>query len=459
MSFPRYEAYKDSGVEWLGEVPEHWRVSKLKFLTKQIVDGAHFTPTYIDNGIPFLRVTDIQNASLDTDEFKFIPKNEHEELIKRCKPEKGDLLLSKNGTIGIPRLIDWDWEFSIFVSLCLIKFVTALDARYAYFFFLSHQIKEQINSQIKQSTVINLHLDKIENFIFPLPFLEEQAQIAHFLDHETARIDALIAEQERLIELLKEKRQAVISHAVTKGLDPTAPMRDSGVEWLGEVPEHWRVCRVKNVASFITSGPRGWSDYIDDSATDIFLQSGDLDDQLNVNFKNAKRISSPEGAEGVRTRIYDGDVLVCITGANTGRVAVINSVDETAYINQHLGLIRPIASKCYSRYLGYSLAAAVCQTYFGVEQYGLKVGLSLTDLSEAPLALPPLSEQVQLIEQVESAIARLDRLEIDAERTILLLKERRAALISAAVTGKIDVRDWKAPTSASPAATLEVVHG
>lgn len=285
----------------------------------------------------------------------------------------------------------------------------------------------------------------------PIPSAEEQIQISSFLDRETARIDALIAEQERLIELLKEKRQAVISHAVTKGLDPTAPMKDSGVEWLGEVPDHWTTCRVKNVASFITSGPRGWSDYIDDSATDMFLQSGDLDDQLNVNFKNAKRISSPEGAEGIRTRIYNGDVLVCITGANTGRVAVIDSVDETAYVNQHLGLIRSIASKCYSRYLGYSLTSAACQKYFGVEQYGLKVGLSLTDLSESPLALPPLSEQIRLIKQVESAIAKLDKLETDAGRTISLLQERRSALISAAVTGKIDVRNWQAPTSASPA--------
>lgn len=117
---------KDSGVEWLGEVPEHWVPSRLKYHTRQIVDGAHFTPTYTEIGIPFLRVTDIQDESINFDNIKFIPEHEHKELIKRCKPESGDLLLSKNGTIGVPKLITWNWEFSIFVSLCLIKFKETL---------------------------------------------------------------------------------------------------------------------------------------------------------------------------------------------------------------------------------------------------------------------------------------------------------------------------------------------
>ena len=114
----RYERYKDSGIPWLGEVPEHWEVKRLKFLTNKIVDGAHFTPTYVNEGVPFLRVTDIQEKNIDMEKIKYIPLEEHQELIKRCNPQKGDLLLSKNGTIGISKKIDWNWEFSIFVSLC-----------------------------------------------------------------------------------------------------------------------------------------------------------------------------------------------------------------------------------------------------------------------------------------------------------------------------------------------------
>src|SRR5476651_1710075 len=113
---------KDSGVEWLGEVPEHWGATRLSHLTRKIVDGAHFTPTYVDDGIPFLRVTDISSPGIDLSQIKRIPLSEHQQLSLRCNPEKGDLLLSKNGTIGVPRVVSWDWEFSIFVSLCLIKF-------------------------------------------------------------------------------------------------------------------------------------------------------------------------------------------------------------------------------------------------------------------------------------------------------------------------------------------------
>lgn len=297
---------------------------------------------------------------------------------------------------------------------------------------------------------LRLYPESFGRLFSVIPPACEQTQIARFLDHETARIDALIEEQQRLIELLKEKRQAVISHAVTKGLDPTVPMKDSGVEWLGEVPAHWVVSRVKNVVSFITSGSRGWSDYIDESGEDIFLQSGDMDNRLNVLFDKAKRITTPEGAEGVRTRVREGDVFVCITGANTGRVAVVKELPGISYVNQHLGLLRPQVFSCDSRYLGYALSSTNCQTYFSVEQYGLKEGLSLTDLAEAPIMVPTIAEQVALVNSIEEQLSNLDRLSVDAERAVELLTERRSALISAAVTGKIDVRDWRPPVSTQP---------
>ena len=139
-----YPEYKDSGAKWLGSIPGHWQTSKLKYLTKQIVDGAHFTPTCVSEGVPFLRVTDVQSKVIDKTEIKFIPQNEHDELIKRCQPQHGDLLLSKNGTIGVPKIVDWDWEFSVFVSLCLIKFTSELDVQFAYYFFLSHEIRNSL---------------------------------------------------------------------------------------------------------------------------------------------------------------------------------------------------------------------------------------------------------------------------------------------------------------------------
>lgn len=210
---------KDSGVEWLREVPEHWMPARLKYHTRQIVDGAHFTPTYTEKGVPFLRVTDIQDKYIDFDNIKFIPEYEHKELIKRCRPENGDLLLSKNGTIGIPKLIDWDWEFSIFVSLCLIKFKGTLTPAFSELFFKSHEIKEQVFGLIKKSTVINLHLDKIQNFWFCIPPLKEQYEIVNYLNEKIDTFECLIESAELTIRLAQERRTALISAAVTGKID------------------------------------------------------------------------------------------------------------------------------------------------------------------------------------------------------------------------------------------------
>jgi len=210
---------KDSGVEWLGKVPRHWKASKLKNYTTQIVDGAHFTPTYTETGVPFLRVTDVTSKTIDFNKIKYIPESEHKDLIKRCNPQKGDLLLSKNGTIGVPKVINWDYEFSIFVSLCLIKFKPELSSKYAFYVFKSYQIAEQINSGIKQSTVINLHLDKIENFYFSIPPIDEQNQIILELERKTLKLDTLINKATTAIELIKERKTALISAAVTGKID------------------------------------------------------------------------------------------------------------------------------------------------------------------------------------------------------------------------------------------------
>jgi type I restriction enzyme S subunit len=288
-----------------------------------------------------------------------------------------------------------------------------------------------------------INYSDIGNSFFFEPSQDEQTKIANFLDHETAKIDILIDKQQQLIKLLKEKRQAVISHAVTKGLNPAAPMKDSGVEWLGEVPEHWVTLRIKQIASFITSGPRGWSDFISEESEDIFLQSGDLNNELEILPHKAKKVIAPKGAEGVRTKLIEGDVVVCITGANTGRVAVVQNLTATTYINQHLSLIRPIEDKVDATFIGYALSSQGGRAYFDVTQYGLKEGLSLSNVAEAPLPLPPLNEQKNIVQDLHARLSAFSRINGVAESQVELLKERRTALISAAVTGKIDVRNWQ----------------
>ena len=185
---------KPSGVERIGEIPKDWSIMKVKYLTHQIIDGTHYTPEYQDSGIPFLRVTDIHNKTIDLTKVKYITAELHQELTQRCKPEKGNLLLSKNGTIGITRVIDWDFEFSIFVSLCLIKFRTETYSPYFFsYLFRSQVIDQQLKESSKTSTVTNLHLDKIRELFVVKPPLPAQTQIINFLDHKTKQIDKLIA--------------------------------------------------------------------------------------------------------------------------------------------------------------------------------------------------------------------------------------------------------------------------
>jgi type I restriction enzyme S subunit len=442
MSFPRYPAYKDSGVEWLGEVPEHWNViearREIAFLTSGSRGWAEY---YSDEGPIFLRIGNLTRDSihLDLEDIQRVSPPPGVEG-DRTQVLQGDVLFSITAYLGSVAVVPQDLERA-YVSqhVCLARLTSRrLIPEWLAYSVLSSTGKAYLESESCGGTKVQLSLDDIKSFPLPLPSLDEQLALTSLLDRETAKIDALIAEQQRLIELLQEKRQAVISHAMTKGLNPGAPMKDSGVEWLGEVPSHWEVARVKASSSFTTSGPRGWSERISEDGA-LFVQSGDLTDSLEVDFQSCKRVQIAEDAEASRTRLAPGDVVVCITGAKTGNVAVVEGLPEDAYVNQHLCLIRP-SNKVHPSFLGLLLKSRCGQTHFALAQYGLKQGLSLENVREAPVPCPPMQEQVQIVAYADEIRSRYLALEAESRGSIAMLKERRSALISAAVTGQIDVR-------------------
>lgn len=244
--------YKQSEV---GLIPNDWKIEKLDKLTSLIIDGTHHTPTYTTYGIPFLRVTDIQ-GELNHSEFKFVSDVEHAQLIRRCKPEKGDLLLSKNGTIGIPKVVSWDWEFSIFVSLALIKLnKKLLDVSYLNQFFKSNFLDLQLSQRAKQGTVTNLHLEEIRELLIPLPPTKvEQISIANVLSD----VDALICELEKLISKKQAIKTATMQQLLTgRTRLPQFALREDGSKKgykqseLGEIPEDWEVITLGASSSFI----------------------------------------------------------------------------------------------------------------------------------------------------------------------------------------------------------------
>lgn len=210
---------KTSRKDFIGEIPKHYKVNKLKHITTKVTDGVHFTPNYLnnpnENSIPFLRVTDVQVDKIDLNRTKFIDVNEHNELIKRCNPEKGDLLLSKNGTIGITKVVDWDWDFSIFVSLCLIKPDRQLNVDYLNYFFKSEIMDFQIKNGSKQITVTNLHLDKIREFYIVTPPLNEQIEIVKKLKAIEVKFKISFKNLKSQIKTLKAYRKSLIHECVT----------------------------------------------------------------------------------------------------------------------------------------------------------------------------------------------------------------------------------------------------
>jgi type I restriction enzyme S subunit len=447
VSFPAYPSYRESGVEWLGAVPSHWGVDRLKAsiidcrngVWGEEADGG-------DDDILCVRVADFDRTSLRVSlanpTQRRVTAREREDRLVR----PGDLLIEKSGG-GEKQPVGAVVLFEHPVAAVCSNFVARMrlaggmvPGYWLYVHAAAYTVRLTVGSINQTSGIQNLDQWRYFEERAPFPPASEQVAIAAFLDRETARIDALIQEQQRLIELLKEKRQAVISHAVTKGLDPTAPMKDSGVEWLGEVPAHWQLAPLKRDLAFLTSGSRGWADhYADDGA--LFIRIGNLTrDSIDLDLSDIQMVEVPTGSEGERTRVRPGDVLFSIT-AFLGSVAVIPDQMEEAYVSQHVALARPSNRYFLPDWIGYVTLSYLGKTQLEVGGYGgTKVQLSLGDIGDLLISAPPLAEQVTIVHALEGQLRRLSSLSCEAQIAVEILQERRSALISAAVTGKIDVR-------------------
>lgn len=283
-----------------------------------------------------------------------------------------------------------------------------------------------------------------------IPPLPEQTQIAAFLDHETAKIDALIAKQQRLIQLLEEKRQAVISHAMTKGLNADAPLRPSGINWLGDIPAHWIVTRIKHLATTISKGTTPSTvggDLVDEGVR--FLKAENIGKSVSVSSKPEFYITENMDEQISRSRLCENDVLVIIAGATTGLASVISKDFIPANTNQAVSFVRP-KTAVFAHFILNWLSTEFAQhiIWNGAVQ-AAQPNLSMETLGNIPIALPPEGEVQEILNSISSSSERFTNLLTNAQSAITLLKERRTALISAAVTGKIDVRDWAPPKSIS----------
>lgn len=446
MNYPRYPEYKPSGVEWLGKVPGHWEVKRLKWTIVGCFNGIWGDEADAgDDDILCVRVADFDRegfrVELTEPTIRSVTSRERRNRLL----QQGDLLLEKSGG-GELQPVGAVVQYQLDNPAVCSNFVARLavhedhDSRFLAYFH-SHLYQGRVNFRsIKQTTGIqNLDSDAYLSELIGLPPAKEQRAIAAFLDCETARIDALIEKKRRFIELLQEKRAALISRAVTHGLDPNVPLKDSGVEWLGQIPAHWDVMPLKRELSFVTSGSRGWAGHYSDEGK-TFIRIGNLTrDSIMLDLSDIQYVDVPDGTEGERTRIKDGDLLISIT-AYLGSVAVAPEKLGEAYVSQHVALARPTQNRAIPRWLGYVLLSFVGKAQLEMQGYGgTKVQLGLDDIRSLLVLIPKKNEQKKIVDYLDCEVAKVDGLRTKVESAIEKLKEYRTALIAAAVTGKIDV--------------------
>lgn len=446
MSAPAYPDYKSSGIDWLGDVPSGWRVGRIKdsvALAKNGVWGNE--PTGGTDDIWCVRVADFDRPTRTVRNDKNrtvrnVPASER----KGRELARGDLLLEKSGggeksPVGFVALFDYSDAAVCSNFVARVKLARGMfPAYWAYLHATTYAIRLTQRSIKQTSGIQNLDQWSYFNELVPYPSPREQQQIAEYLDAHTAKIDLLIGKQKRLIETLAERRQAVISHAVTKGLDPTAPMNDSGVSWLGLVPAHWKVIRVKRTTVLITDGAH-ISPETEDGVYD-FVSTRDVSAE-GIDFEGALKTSahSYEYLVNNGCRPAAGDVLFSKDGT-VGRTVVVEE-DRPFVVASSLIIVRPNRSIIDSYFLNYLFQAASLQEQVRsfVKGAGLP-RLSIANLLKIVGVTPPLSEQQKIVGFLDRETAQIDALSAKAREMIDVLKERRQALISAAVTGKIDVR-------------------
>ncbi|MEE2732507.1 MAG: restriction endonuclease subunit S [Pseudomonadota bacterium] len=450
-----YDNYKNTGVEFLNELPRHWIMSYLKRFC-DVTDGSHHSPSICEDGMPFVSVTDVGVNDINFEDSKKISLEDYDRLVREgCKPSVGEVLLTKDGTIGRAVVVDKSFpDFVVLSSLGILSPKRILQSEFLYYYLVSGINVDQMNSMIHGSALRRMTISKINDLVFVLPPKLEQQKIANFLDHETAKIDTLIEKQQQLIKLLKEKRQAVISHAVTKGLNPNAPMRDSGVEWLGEVPEHWGITylthlvdtRRKIMYGIVLPGPN-----VDDGV--LIIKGGDVKPgRLRPDM--LCRTTPEIEANYERSRLKEGDLVYSIRGT-IGDVEIVPQAIEGANLTQDAARIAP-KDGVDNRWLRYTMESTQIFSQLEIGSLGAAVkGINICDLKKAILPEPPSTEMTQIANFLDQVLEKMDLLSEKANAQVNLLQERRTALISAAVTGKIDVRNWQPPADSSANHTSE----
>lgn len=453
MRYPAYSEYRDSGFEWLGELPANWEVRRLKnVLACPVTDGPHTTPEFVYEGIPFLSVDGIQNGELQFDGCRFVSIEDHEQFTKKVAPKRGDVLLGKAASTGKIAQVKVDFEFSIWSPLALLRAdPKVISSTFLEYSLKSPAVQAQIDVLCTHNTQSNISMDDIPKLVFPVPPAVEQQSIAAFLDWKTGQIDALIAKKKELLEKLKEKCLAVITQAVTKGLNPAAPLRDSGISWLGQVPKHWEVKRLRfllceRFSNGLFKKAEFWGDGTRIvNVTDLYIHN-DLVDEA--------RLGRLE-CDADELQVYaanHGDFFVVRSSLKLegiGKSAALLNPTEPTVFECHIVRGRPNLDEVHPRFLNLFMNSTYARQYFMTRSNVVTMAtIDQERIKNLVVALPGYDEQQRIAEYLDKNTARIDSMVTAVESVVTRLTEYRTSLITAATTGKIDVRKVDVPSPA-----------
>ncbi|NAS89850.1 restriction endonuclease subunit S [ANME-1 cluster archaeon AG-394-G21] len=445
MKLKPYPKYIDSGIQWIGKIPEGWEVRKLKFISRlfgRIGFRGYTVSDLVEEGKGALAIGGkhiSKNQKLDLSSPEYLSWEKYKESPE-IMIEQGNILITQRGTLGKVVLIDKDiGPATINPSMILIKEIKLL-SEYLYYFLVSDFSIQEVALINSQTAVPMISQEQADNFHIIFPRNEQiQTAITSFLDKQNAKIDVLIEKDKKLIALLKEKRTTLINHAVTKGLDPNVKLKDSDIPWIGEIPERWEIHRQKFLVSKINSGitPKGGAEVYEEDGIPLLRSQ-------NIHFDGLKLEDVAFIPEKIHKTMLNcvvkkHDVLINITGASIGRCSHVEDEFEKANVNQHVCIIRP--KNVYYKFLSYFLSSRLGQDQvFSIQMGSSKEGLNFEQLGNFIILVPLKQEQQKIANFLDKATSKIDKTIKKIEEKIKLLEEYKKSLIHHVVTGKVDVR-------------------
>lgn len=439
----KYDSYKDSGIEWIGVIPKHWNLKKIKHTT--YVKGRigwkglrsdeflETSDSYVVTG------TDFENGKIKWKTCYQVPLDRYED-DPFIKLKNNDLLITKDGTIGKIAIVrDMPKIATLNSGVFLTRpYNDEYIQEYMYYLLFSEVFKTFYDYNKSGSTIQHLYQNVFNEFEFPLPLLEEQLQITKYLNQKTSQINDLIAKKERLIQLLEEERTAIINQAVTKGLDPKVPMKDSGIEWLGKIPEHWKVKRLRNIVDTVKTGstpPSEEEQYFKPEEINWY-GPGDFE---NLILGDSKRKISNLAIDENKCRLFPKNSILLIgIGATVGKVGLaLNACSSNQQINAII-LKENYNVKFYLYFLSSIKEIIVMEASSAT----LPI-FNQTQTKNIVVSVPLIKEQNEIVEFIENQSTRIQTILNKSKEEIELLKEYKTALINEVVTGKVDVRNEK----------------